>query len=102
MKKAFFRISIFYVRGEPYYFPRSISLFLQIVGVLIAGLIVPSTDRDLLQRALTSYCPLLNAFGTLTSPFSSGRHYVIQWYGSRSDCQCISVRYWNEERWVCR
>ena len=66
MKKAFFRIFVFYVRGELYCFPRSISPFLQIVGVLVAGLIVPSTDPNLLQRAPTSYCPLLTVFGTLT------------------------------------
>ena len=72
MKKAFFRISVFYVRGELCYFPRSISPFLQIVGVLVAGLIVPSTDPNLLQRALTSYCPLLTAFGILTSLSAPG------------------------------
>ena len=79
MKKAFFRISVFYVRGELCYFPRSISPFLQIVGVLVAGLIVPSTDPNLLQRALTSYCPLLTAFGILTSQLREAlRHPMVR------------------------
>lgn len=57
MKKAFFRISIFYI-----------------VGVLVAGLIVPSTDRDLLQPPgeITSFNGTAAGQTVNASPFVIG------------------------------